>query len=132
MDISASRRTYENYLVAWSAISAEDRRRVLDETISAEVAYFNAMARLSGRDALVAHLAGFQQRRSNYSFSLAHYLRHDDAALANWLMKDDGGKVVVSGYDSIRLDEAGRIASIVGFSDIPAQGGGSRGGSRGG
>ena len=124
MDILESRRAFERYLTAWSAISAEERQRVLEDTVSREIAYLDAMARLSGRDALGAHLAGFQQRRPNYSFSLAHYLQHDDAALANWLMKDGGGKVVVKGYDSIRLDEAGRIASIVGFSDIPAQAGG--------
>ena len=124
MDIPASRRIFENYLVAWSAISAEDRRRVLEETVSADIAYFDAMARLSGRDALGAHLAGFQQRRPGYSFALGRYLQHNDAALANWLMKDAGGQVLVSGYDSIRLDEAGRIANITGFSDVPAQGGG--------
>ena len=124
MDIPASRRVFEDYLVAWSAISAADRRRVLEETVSDGIAYFDAMARLGGRDALGAHLASFQQRRPGYSFSLARYLRHNDAALANWLMRDGSGQVVVSGYDSIRLDEAGRIAGITGFSDVPAQGGG--------
>ena len=124
MDIPRSRRIFERYLVAWSAIGAEERRRVLEDSVSPEIAYFDAMARLSGRDALAAHLAGFQQRRPHYSFGLAQYLQHGDAALANWLMKDDGGKVVVRGYDSMRLDEAGRIASIIGFSDVPAQGGG--------
>ena len=124
MDIPRSRRIFERYLVAWSAISAEERRRVLEDSVSPEIAYFDAMARLSGRDALAAHLAGFQQRRPHYSFGLAQYLQHGDTALANWLMKDDGGKVVVRGYDSMRLDEAGRIASIIGFSDVPAQGGG--------
>lgn len=121
MDILESRRTFETYLTAWSAISAEERRRVLENTVSAEIAYFDAMAQLSGRDALAAHLAGFQQRRPNCRFSLAHYLQHGGAALANWLMQDDGGKVLVRGYDSIRLDEAGRIAGITGFSDIPVQ-----------
>jgi len=124
MDNPTSRQTFERYLVSWSAISAEERRRVIEESVSPEIAYFDAMARLSGRDALGAHLAGFQQRRPHYSFALAHYLQHGDAALANWLMKDDSGKVVVRGYDSMSLDEAGRIASIVGFSDVPAQGGG--------
>ena len=124
MDILGSRRTFETYLTAWSAVSAEERRRALEESVSPEIAYFDAMAQLSGRDALGVHLAGFQQRRPDYSFSLAHYLQHNDAVLANWLMKDDSGKVVVRGYDSIRLDAAGRIASIVGFSDIPAQSGG--------
>ncbi len=124
MGIPASRQIFERYLVAWSAISAEERRRVLEESVFPEIAYFDAMARLSGRDALATHLAGFQQRRPNYSFNLAHYLQHGDAALASWLMKDDGGEVVVRGYDSMRLDEAGRIASIVGFSDVSVQSGG--------
>ena len=124
MDILESRRTYETYLTAWSAISTEERQRVLGNTVSPEIAYFDAMAQLTGRDALVGHLAGFQERRPNYRFSLAHYLQYSDAVLANWLMHDDSGKVVVRGYDSIRLDQARRIASIVGFSDIPAQSGG--------
>ena len=124
MDLSESRRTYETYLLAWSAISGEERSRVLETTAAPDIAYFDAMARLSGRDALGAHLAGFQQRRPNYSFSLASFLRHNDAALASWLMRDDAGAVVIRGYDAVRLDDAGRIAGIVGFSDIPAQGGG--------
>ena len=124
MDVSESRRAYETYLLAWSAISGEERSRVLEDTVSPGIAYFDAMARLSGRDALGAHLAGFQQRRPNYSFSLVSYLRHNDAALAGWLMRDDAGTAVVRGYDAIRLDDEGRIAGIIGFSDIPAQGGG--------
>ena len=123
MDISEGRRAFERYLTAWSAIGEEERRRVLEDTVSSEIDYFDAMVRLSGRDALGAHLYGFQQRRPNYSFSLANYLQHNDAVLANWLMRDDSGKVLVSGYDSIRLDAEGRIASIVGFSDIPGQSG---------
>ena len=124
MNILESRRIFETYLTAWTAISADERQRVLANTVSSNIAYFDTMARLSGRDALGGHLASFQQRRPNYSFSLGHYLQHNDAVLANWLMHDDSGKVVVRGYDSIRLDQAGRIASIVGFSDIPAQSGG--------
>ncbi|WP_428390475.1 nuclear transport factor 2 family protein [Lichenicoccus sp.] len=124
MGSSANRQVFETYLTAWSAMSTEERRAVLEQTVSSDIQYFDAMARLSGRDALAAHLAGFQQRRPNYSFSLAHYLQHSDAVLANWLMQDDSGKIVVRGYDSIRLDDFGRIASIVGFSDIPAQSGG--------
>ena len=123
MDISEGRRVFERYLTAWSAIGAEERQRVLEDAVSVEIDYFDAMVRLNGRDALGAHLTGFQQRRPNYSFSLAHYLQHNDAVLANWLMKDDSGKVLVSGYDSIRLDAHGRITSIVGFSDIAAQSG---------
>ena len=124
MDISAQRRAFEKYLTAWSAVSAEERRVVLEETVSSDIHYFDAMARLNGIDALAAHLASFQQRRPDYSFSLAHYLQHSDAVLANWLMRDHDGKVLARGYDSIRLDESGHIASIVGFSDIPAQSGG--------
>ncbi len=124
MDVVTGHAAYERYLVAWSAVGADERRRVLDETVAPGIAYFDAMARLDGRDALAAHLAGFQQRRPDHRFALARYLQHGDAALANWLMRDPAGKTLVSGYDSIRLDADGRIASIVGFSDIPAQGGG--------
>ena len=123
MNISEGRRVFERYLTAWSTIGAEKRQRVLADTVSSKIDYFGAMIRLSGRDALGAHLSGFQQRRPNYSVSLAHFLQHDDAVLANWLMRDDSGKIPVSGYDSIRLDAEGRIASIAGFSDIPAQSG---------
>ena len=123
MGASQGRQAYETYLRAWSAISGEERSRVLAETISAEVAYFDAMIRLSGRDALGAHLAGFQQRRPGYSFTLASYLHHNDVALAGWLMRDDAGAVVIRGYDAIHLDPEGRMAGITGFSDIPAHGG---------
>lgn len=124
MDFLEHRSAFELYLTAWSAVSAEERQRVLEKTVSSEIIYFDAMAELSGRDALGSHLAAFQQRRPNYSFSLGRYLQHNNAVLANWLMHDDSGEVVVRGYDSIRLNQAGRIASIVGFSDIPAQSGG--------
>ena len=83
MDILESRRSFETYLTAWSAVSAEERRRVLESTVSPKISYFDAMAQLSGREALAAHLAGFQQRRPHYKFSPANYLQHSDAVLAN-------------------------------------------------
>lgn len=115
------RQTFETYLQAWSPISDGERRRLLYASVSENVTYLDAGAQLSGRSKLENHLAGFQQRRAGFSFTLDNFVGHHDVALANWVMRDPAGAVVVKGYDMLHFDSAGHVSSITGFSDAPAK-----------
>ena len=115
------RQTFETYLQAWSPISDGERHRLLDASVSEGVTYSDAGAQLSGRSNLGTHLAGFQQRRAGFSFTLDKFIDHHDVALANWVMRDPNGAVVVRGYDMLHFDPAGHVSSITGFSDAPAK-----------
>lgn len=70
IDTKLERRRYESYLGAWSAVSTDERRRIINENVASSVTHFDTIARLNGRDHLSAHLDGFQQRRPGYSFTL--------------------------------------------------------------
>ncbi len=115
MTAEHKRQTFETYLRAWSPISDGERGRLLDASVSETVTYIDAGAKLSGRGDLKSHLAGFQQRRAAFSFTLDKFIEHHDVALANWVMRDPEGAVVVRGYDMLHL-----------YLLIPARGCGTR------
>ncbi len=121
MPAETLRQTFENYLQAWSPVSDGERRRLLDASVSEGVTYFDAGAQLSGRGDLGAHLAGFQQRRAGFGFTLDKFISHHDVALANWAMRDPKGTVVVRCYDMLNFDPAGHVSAITGFADTAAK-----------
>jgi hypothetical protein len=121
MDTQNKRSVYLRYLSAWSAMSDAERLQAIVDTTLAEVSYVDASAKFTGQTELAAHLAGFQKRRPNYSFSIGSFLQHRDMALVNWQMLDPTGNIVVRGYDYVLFNGSGLISSIAGFSDTAAQ-----------
>lgn len=120
-NLSTRRSTYLLYLDAWSDVTSEKRTSILEQTVSADLGYLDAMTKRRGRADLAAHLAAFQQRRPGFRFGLTSLLVHERQGLAEWAMIDPAGKTVVTGYDALRFDDAGRIREITGFASTPAQ-----------
>ena len=109
---------YERYLTAWSPVSPMERRGVLGETVVDDLPYRDAMARLDGAEALARHLDEFQRRQPGGAFRLVSLLAWGSDALARWQFVDAAGEPGFAGYDALTFAPDGRIASIVGFSDV--------------
>jgi len=113
--------TYDIYLLAWSAMADEERRRLLRESVTEDIVFTNPMQTCVGLDGLVAHLEGFQQRSPNGKFVSLAILGWENHALATWQFVDADGKPGFTGYDVLAFDDQGRIASILLFSNVDKQ-----------
>jgi hypothetical protein len=73
-----------------------------------------------GREALVAHIGGFQQSMAGGRVEVTgEAVRHHDSAHFRWAMTDAAGTLVLTGFDVVQLDEQGRITRLTGFFDGP-------------
>jgi hypothetical protein len=111
-----TRSVIETYVRAWHEDDEAARRRLLEQSWAGGGVYADPRATVEGRDALVAHIAGFRQRLPGGRIELRSavdehgpFFRFARATL------DASGNVLMEGVDFGELDGDGRIARIVGF-----------------
>lgn len=106
----------EAYGQAWNEPDEAARRALLDKAWSDDGVYCDPTATVEGRDALVAHVAGFQQMWSGARIEMRSKVdEHGPNFRFAWEMVDASGASVMTGVDFGRLADDGRIASITGF-----------------
>jgi hypothetical protein len=72
--------------------------------------------RLEGREALVAHMAGFHERRPGHTLELTSAVdEHDGWLRFGWRLLGPDGAPVLEGMDVGTLGADGRLTRIVGF-----------------
>ena len=73
---------------------------------------------MTGAQALSEHIAGTQQSLAGGRIRVtAEAVRHHDSAHFPWAVEDAGGATVMTGFDVVQLDDAGRITRLTGFFD---------------
>ncbi|HET6873396.1 MAG TPA: nuclear transport factor 2 family protein [Acidimicrobiales bacterium] len=104
------------YGAAWTDMSDERRRSLLEECWAADGVYCDPMATVTGRQALAGHIAGFSERLPGHTIKLTSGIdAHDGFARFGWEMYDAEDKLVTEGMDFAVFGEDGRITRIVGF-----------------
>lgn len=112
---------YDLYLAAWSPISAAERRTLLDESLAEQVVFTNPQDVCRGKQAIAAHLEGFQRRIPGGSFRMNNMFGWGDWALAEWQLVDADGTAGFSGSDVITFDIDGMISEILLFGNVESQ-----------
>ena len=115
------------YGAAWLESDQQRRLALLEIAWSPDGVYCDPLARVEGREALDAHVAATQAQLAGCSIAVtSEPVRHHDSAFFRWTMSDASGGTVLTGWDVVQLDEAGRIARLTGFfdddTDRPADG----------
>jgi hypothetical protein len=106
----------EAYGAAWGAADESSCRSVLEKAWADGGEYCDPMSRVKGRDAMVAHIAGFADRFPGHSIVLTSGVdAHDDFARFGWEMLGPDGGQVAEGVDFATFGSDGRIERIVGF-----------------
>jgi hypothetical protein len=104
------------YGAAWNETDADARRKVLDEAWTDDGLYCDPMGRAEGRDALHAHIAGFQEQFPGARIDATSAAdEHDGYFRFSWAMVDADGNTTLDGFDVGHRADDGRIALIVGF-----------------
>jgi hypothetical protein len=103
------------YGAAWVEPDEQARRALLDKAWADDGTYSDPTGSADGRDALVAHIGGFQAMMPGHTIDNASGVdTRDNVFRFAWVMRN-GSEVVLEGMDYGEFADDGRIAKIVGF-----------------
>jgi hypothetical protein len=106
------------YGAAWLETDDARRMSLLETAWAPDAVYCDPIDVVEGREALSAHVAATQASLAGGRVAVtSDPVRHHDSAFFRWTMTDAGGAVVLTGFDVVQLDDAGRIARLTGFFD---------------
>lgn len=108
------------YGLAWLSVDEGERRRLLDLAWSEAGVYQDPQVDISGRDALVRHIAAFHSRSPGSKVVITSSAQHHHGRFHfTWALVGRDGVTALEGRDFGELDEDGRIRLIVGFFGAP-------------
>jgi hypothetical protein len=106
----------QTYGSAWSETDEAERRKILEACWTDDGLYIDPTGRAEGREAFIAHIAGFQATFEGHQIDVKGGVdEHDGFLRFEWVMKDPSGATVLEGMDFGRLAEDGRLSLICGF-----------------
>ena len=104
------------YGAAWLEPGDARRAELLQRAWADDGVYTDPTARVEGRDALVAHIAGFAERLPGHRIVLTTGVdAHGPHVRFGWRMLGPDGAAVLDGMDYGELGPDGRLVRIVGF-----------------
>ena len=104
------------YGAAWAEADEAQRRALLEKAWAEDGVYLDPTGRADGREALVQHIAGFQQMMPGHRIDIASGVdEHDSYVRFAWKMLTPDGSVAMEGVDFGALGDDGKLKSIVGF-----------------
>ncbi|MDA1358832.1 nuclear transport factor 2 family protein [Glycomyces luteolus] len=106
------------YIEAFNATGAVERKRLVSDVFTPEVAYTDPMAAVAGHGGIEAFIAGAHQQFPGWVFTLVGPVDgHGRQARFAWGLGPEGAEPPVVGFDVVVLDDDGRIAQVLGFLD---------------
>jgi hypothetical protein len=104
------------YGAAWSETDEAQRRKLLEQAWADDAIYQDPMGRAEGREALVAHIGGFQQMMAGNTIDATSGVdTYGSVFRFSWVMRDATGNVALEGMDFGEIAPDGRVQSITGF-----------------
>ena len=108
------------YGAAWMDVGDAERRRLLEIAWSEDGVYQDPTADVSGREALVQHIAAFRKRLPGSKIIITSGVDHHHGKFHFlWKMIGPDGQTTLEGRDFGELDRDGRICRIAGFFGPP-------------
>jgi hypothetical protein len=109
-----------SYASAWNEPDATARRRALERAWTERGVYSDPTAHVEGREALVAHIGGFQTQMPGARIIMTSGIdEHHGAIRFNWALRGGDGTVLTEGIDFGELADDGRLRRITGFFGPP-------------
>lgn len=104
------------YGAAWNEPDEDARRRLLESAWADDASYCDPTATANDREALVAHIGGFQAALPGHRIDMTTVVdEHDQCLRFGWAMRGRDGAVLIEGTDFGTLAADGRLQRIVGF-----------------
>ncbi|WTW97906.1 nuclear transport factor 2 family protein [Streptomycetaceae bacterium NBC_01309] len=112
----------ENYLAAWNATDAAERRAWVEAVYAADATYTDPLAAVAGHDGIDGIIGAVQGQFPGLVFTLGGPVDgHHDIVRFQWHLGPEGGEALVVGFDVVVVGADGRIKAVQGFLDkVPA------------
>lgn len=106
----------DQYAGAWNERDVARRAASLAEVFSDTGTYLDPLGLVSGRDALVEHITGYQSRFPDATMERRSAVdAHANVLRFAWAIAGADGSTLLEGTDFVVLDDDGRIRSVTGF-----------------
>jgi hypothetical protein len=106
---------YKQYVEAWSAISDQERRDILNSVLETDVVYRIPRMEGTGHEIVIEDMNEFQAKFPGGKFALHSVSEHHDVALMEWQLLLPDGTPSVLGHDAIRVTPGGKLGQIITF-----------------
>jgi hypothetical protein len=104
------------YVAAWNERSSARRAGLLAASFNEDGTYMDPLAQVSGRDALVEHIGGFQQRFPDATMERRSRVDgYRDVLRFAWAVVEAENNTAIEGIDFVTVDDLGRLSSVTGF-----------------
>ena len=115
MTKDAAEQIWISYLEAYGSVSPEERRRLLEQTVSDDIQSTNPEDDFNGLENLIVHVEQFQQRLPGAYFKLNKLFFHHEQALSEWTLYKSDGTPLRTANTYGRFNEQKRLAQLTGF-----------------
>ena len=103
------------YGATWNEPDAQQRLALLTKSWADDGVYMDPTGRAEGRDALVAHIGGFQAMMPGHTIDMISGVdARDNLFRFAWVMRK-GTEDIIEGMDYGEFAPDGRVSKIVGF-----------------
>lgn len=106
---------WNDYLNAYADVAADERERLLRQSVSDDIVFTSPTGEGQGFGNLVEHISQFQKKSPGAYFKNNTFLTHHSQLLAEWTLCGKDGSAVITGHTFARLDEQNRLVQLAGF-----------------
>lgn len=103
------------YLDAYGPIAADERLRLLEQSVADDVAFTNPRGEGKTREGLLKHIERYQEMMPGNYFQTDRVYSHHEEILAIWSMFRSDNSKIATGYNFVRLNKDGRFGYMAGF-----------------
>jgi hypothetical protein len=113
----------DSYIAAWNERDSTRRRALVTQTFTDDADYLDPLMHGEGQDGVDAMISAVQSQYPDHRFELAAGPdAHNDRVRFSWHLVGNGGpNPAVTGHDFGTVAEDGRLRSVTGFLEMPAQ-----------
>jgi hypothetical protein len=108
--------TTATYFAAWNEPDAGERRRLLEQSLTADAQLLGPNYLCSGTDEIVEQIGRYQEQMpGTWIVPSSGVDAHHDVARYAWRIVDDEGTAVMEGLDIVERADDGRLSRVVMF-----------------
>jgi hypothetical protein len=118
MNTDKLQQLWKTYLDAYSDVPADERERLLRQSVSDDVVFTGPKEEDQGFDKLVEHIGQFQKKSPGAYFVSSKLLTQHGQLLSEWTLYKKDGTKIATGHTYARLNDQGRLAHLAGFFQV--------------
>jgi hypothetical protein len=115
MTLETLQQIWKTYQDAWADIAADERERLLRQSVTDDVIFTAPPYEGQGLGNLVKRMEQFQEQVPGAHFKSNKLLTQHGQLLVEWTMYNKDGSVSLISYSYARFNEQGRLTHLAGF-----------------